>query len=64
MLQEEEKQEAEEANDDADVNIEANKIDKNNNATVVSIKEEQKTLEYQETMNADVENTANKKRKN
>ena len=47
MLQEDEEQEAEEANDDADVNVEANKIDEENNNMTVSMKADHKTLEYQ-----------------
>ena len=46
LLQEEEEQEVEEANDDADVNAEANEIDEYNNNKVISMEEEQNTLEY------------------
>ena len=50
MLQESEEQESEEDNDDADVNLEANKIDEYNNDMIISMEEEQKTLEYYEKL--------------
>ena len=40
LLQEDEQQEAEEANDDTDVNIESNKIDEENNGINISMEEE------------------------
>ena len=48
LLQQKEENVAEEANDDADVNIEANKVDDNKKDMVVTIEEEKKTLKYQE----------------
>ena len=45
-------------NNSSDVNPEANIIDKNNNAMIISMEEAQKTLEYQETIKLDVENIA------
>ena len=38
------------------MNTEANKINDKNKDMVVAIEEENKTLEYQETMNVDIEN--------
>ena len=61
MLQWDEKKEAEESNDVADVNTESNKIDEDKNGMIISMEEEQKTLEYQETMKVDVENIAKNK---
>ena len=52
-------QESEDANNDTGVNAEENKSMKTTKHMVVSIEEEQKTLEYQETMKLDVENIAN-----
>ena len=51
---------AEEANDDADVNAEANEINDKNNSMVVTMKEKKNTLEYQETMTLDIENISSK----
>ena len=48
-------------NDDADVNVEADKIYEDNNYMIISMEDEQNTLEYQETMKVDVENTSPKK---
>ena len=61
MLQEDEEQESEEANDDADANSEANNIDEDNNDMTIYTEEEKKTLEYQETMKVDVGNIAKNK---
>ena len=61
LLQEEDENLAEETNDDADVNVEANNLDDNNKDMVVTMKEEKKTLEHQETMNVDIGNIASKK---
>ena len=55
LLQEKENV-SEDTNDDADVNTEANKINDNIKDIVVKFTEEKKTLEYQETMNVDIEN--------
>ena len=52
---------AEEANDDAAVNVEANKTDYKKKYVIVTIEEENNTFEYQETMNVDIENIAIKK---
>ena len=38
-------------------------LNENSNNMVVTIEEEKNTFEYQETMNVDVENIANKKQK-
>ena len=47
LLQEAEEQEAEEENADADVTAEANKIYEDDDGMIISMKEYQKTLEYQ-----------------
>ena len=44
LLQEDKEQEYEQANDDADINTEANKIDEDNNDIIVSMVEEYKTV--------------------
>ena len=62
MLQESEYQEVEEANADDNVNAEANKVDEYNNDMIISMEEEQKTLEYQETMKVDVTNISKNKK--
>ena len=62
LLQEDEEQEAKKANTDAGVTAEANKTDEENSEIVISIKEAQKTLEYQETMKVDVKNIAKNKK--
>ena len=46
LLQEAEEQKYEEANDDAYVTAEAIKIDEDENGMIISMKEEQNTLEY------------------
>ena len=46
----------EENNYDADENEESNEINDLKKSKVVTIEEEKKTLEYQETMNLDIEN--------
>ena len=56
LLQEEEQNVAEETNDDTAVNTEANEINDKNKHMAVTIEEENKTLEYQETMNLDIGN--------
>ena len=58
MLQESEEQESEEENVDADVAEYASKIDEDDYNIIISMKEEQKTLGYQETMKVDVKNIA------
>ena len=45
----------------ADVNAETNKIDEENNDMIISMGEEYNTLEYQETMELDVENMTKRK---
>ena len=55
MLQKAEEQESEEANDDADINAEADKIKQDNNDMIISVGKEQSNLEYEETMKIDVE---------
>ena len=59
-MQEEEENVYEETNDDADINAVSNKVDDNNEEIVVTIEEDNKTLKYQERMNADIENNARK----
>ena len=49
---------SEETNYDDDVNAEANEIDDKNKDMVVTMEEDNKTLEYQKTMNLDIENIA------
>ena len=56
LLQEEEENVAEETNEDADVNSKSNEINDKNKDMVVTIKKDKKALEYQETMNLDIEN--------
>ena len=56
MVEDYEEQESEEANDDSDVNTEANKINDDNNKMIISMEKYQKILEYQETMKVEVEN--------
>ena len=53
---EEEENSAKKTTDDADENAEENKIIHKNKDKVVTIEEEKKTFEYQETMNLDIEN--------
>ena len=55
---EEEENAAEQTYDNADENEEANEINIKNKDNVVTIKEEKKTLEYQKTMNLDIETIA------
>ena len=55
LLQEEEENVAEETNDDADVNVEANKINDKKKYMVITMKEEKNILKYQETMNVEIE---------
>ena len=62
MLQEAKEQEAEEANDDAYITEEANKIGEDNNDMIMSMEEEQKNLEYQETMKVYIENISKNKK--
>ena len=66
LFQEEEEQESKEANYDANLNAEADEIYENNNDVFTSIEEDQKIIEYQETVNVDIENISsnNKKLKN
>ena len=56
LLQEAEEQEAEKENSDAVVTVEANKINKDYDDMISLMEEDQKTLEYQETMKVDVKN--------
>ena len=55
---EEEENVAEKTTYDADENVEANETIDKNKDKVVTIEEEKNTLEYQETMNLDIENMA------
>ena len=43
------------------VAAESNKINEDNDEIIISMEEEQKTLEYQETMKVDVENISKNK---
>ena len=61
LQQQKEEEEAEEGGDDANVNIETNKFNENNNDMVVTIEEESNAFEYQETMTLVVENISSKK---
>ena len=61
MLQEEKENVAEDTNDYADVNVEANKVYGNKKNIVVTMKYEKKTLEYQKTMNVEIENISSEK---
>ena len=63
LLQEEEKNVAEETNDDADVNEEANEINGKKKDMVVTTKEEKNTLNYLETMSVDIKSIASIKQK-
>ena len=47
-------------NDNADENSEANEINDKNKDKIFTIEFENKTLEYQETMNVDIENISSK----
>ena len=47
----------------SDVAAESNKINEDNDEIIISMEEEQKTLEYQETMKVDSENIAKNKQK-
>ena len=55
LLQEEEVNLAGETNNDADVNTEANRINDKKKNMAVTMKENKKTLGYQETINVDIE---------
>ena len=55
---EEEKNTSKKTTDDADTNAEDNKNIHKNREIVVTIEEDRKTSEYQETMNLDIENIA------
>ena len=56
LLQESEEQASKEVNSNAYINVESNIVDKDNNAMIISIEEEHKTLEYQEKMKLDIGN--------
>ena len=62
MLQESEEQEAEEATDDVDVTSDLSKINEDDDNMIISMEEEQKNFEYQETMKVDIENIAKNKK--
>ena len=48
-------------NDDAYLNADASKINKDDDNMKISMEEEQKTVEYQETLKVDVKNIPEKK---
>ena len=64
LSQEAEEQEAEDANADSDVTADASKVSENYDNMIFSMKKDQKTFEYQETMRLDVKNIAKNKKTN